>query len=207
MDVPWASIIAGTTAVFSAVATGGAWLAARRANSTADAVARIERERWHADLTPQFNVTIERGDGDRATLSVHLAGPLPLDHLDEVRVEVKQSDDMDYTPRLAGGPTPEQAAAQVWGPLRFVPSSDGADANGQVIPGFPLRVGAGRPLALEHTRSPLWWEGNDREARWRDNWLNKPVRLVLTCRKDGFEPWVVPYEVEVPQVPRVRTIG
>lgn len=204
MGIPWSSVVAGTTAVFSAVATGGAWLAARRANATADAVARIERDRWHADLTPQFNVMIEGDGGDRATLSVHLAGPLPLDHLDEIRVEVTQSDDMDYTPRLAGGPTPEQVNAQVWGPLRFVPGVDGADVSGQVISGFPLRVGVGRPLALERTRSPVWWEGNDREARWRDKWLHKPMRLVLTCRLDGFEPWKVPYEVEVPERPRVR---
>ncbi|GGX94652.1 hypothetical protein [Streptomyces anandii] len=206
MGTPWSSIIAGTTAVFSAVATGGAWLAARRANATADAVARIERERWHADLTPQFNVTIERSDGDRATLSVHLAGPLPLGYLDEVRVEVRQSDDMDYTPTLPGGAAPEQVAAHVWGPYRFVPHVNGADANGQVMPGFQLRVGAGQPRALERTRAPLWWEGNDREARWRDKWLNKPMRLVLTCRRDGFDPWVVPYEVDVPQAPRVRTL-
>ncbi|WP_430378419.1 hypothetical protein [Streptomyces sp. B1-3] len=206
MGTPWAAIVGGTTAVFSAIATGGAWLTARRANATADAVARIERGRWHAENLPQFRVTIERGDGDRATLSVHLAGPLPLCHLDEIRVEVEQSDDMDYTPRLAGGPTPEQVAAQVWGPLRFVPGSDGADRNGQTVAPFRLEVGKGRPLALERTRSPLWWEGNDREARWRDKWLNKPMRLVLTCRRDGFEPWTVPCEVEVPQAPRVRTM-
>ncbi|WP_367324742.1 hypothetical protein [Streptomyces sp. HUAS ZL42] len=207
MGTPWASIIAGSTAVFSAVATGGAWLAARRANSTAEAVARIERERWHADLTPQFNVTIERGDGDRATLSVHLAGPLPLGYLDEISIRVAQSDDMDYTPTLPGGATPEQVAAHVWGPYRFVPRVNDADENGQVMPGFPLRVGAGQPRALERTRSPLWWEGNDREARWRDKWLNKPMRLVLTCHRDGFDQWVVPYEVDVPQAPRVRTVG
>ncbi|MEV7737825.1 hypothetical protein AB0O75_38125 [Streptomyces sp. NPDC088921] len=113
---------------------------------------------------------------------------------------------MDYTPRLAGGPNQEQVDAQVWGPLRFVPGVDGADANGQTIPAFPLRVGVGRPLALERTRPPLWQEGNDREARWRDKWLNTPMRLVFTCRRDGFEPWVVPYEVDVPQAPRVRTM-
>ncbi|SEC88780.1 hypothetical protein SAMN05216489_01884 [Streptomyces sp. 3213] len=207
MGTPWSSIIAGTTAVFSAIATGGAWLAARRANSTAEAVARIERERWHAELTPQFRVTLERGDGDRATLSVHLAGPLPLHHLDEIRVEVKQSDDMDYTPTLAGGPTLEQVNAQVWGPYRFVPRVNDADENGQVMPGFPLRVGAGRPLAMERTRPPHWQEGNDREARWRDKWLNKPMRLVLICRRDDFAPWEVPYDLDVPEAPRVRILG
>ncbi|MFJ4829437.1 hypothetical protein ACIP79_05850 [Streptomyces sp. NPDC088747] len=116
MGTPWASLIAGTTAVFSAVATGGAWLAARRANATADAVARIERERWHADLTPQFRVTLEpRYDGDRAGLILHLAGPLPLGRLDEIRVEVAQSNDVDYTAPVAAGQRvePEQMAAQL----------------------------------------------------------------------------------------------
>ena len=207
MGTPWASIIAGSTAVFSAVATGGAWLAARRANATADAVARIERDRWHTDLLPQFSARIEMGEGDRATLSVRLVGPLPLCHLDEIRVEVAQSDDMDYTPRLAGGPTEEQVAAQVWGPLRFVPGSDGADRNGHTVVPFALTVGRGRPFALERTRSPLWWDGNDREERWRDKWLNLPMRLVLTCRREGFEPWTVPYEVDVPEAPRVRFVG
>lgn len=198
MGTPWASIIGGTTAVFSAVAAVGSWRAAHRANSTADAVGRIERERWHAENLPQFRVTIEQQQGDRATLRVHLAGPVTLHHLDEIRVAVVQSDDMDYTPRLAGGPTSEQVAAQVWGPLRFVPGSDGADRNGQAVAPFALAVGKGRPLALEHTRSPLWWDGNDREARWRARWIGKPVRLVLTCRRDGFEPWVVPCELMRP---------
>jgi hypothetical protein len=53
-------------------------MAARRANATAEAVARIERERWHADLPPQFTVSLERVGRDRATMSVPLIGPPPL---------------------------------------------------------------------------------------------------------------------------------
>ncbi|BCL26738.1 hypothetical protein ACFFS2_00435 [Streptomyces aurantiacus] len=60
---------------------------------------------------------------------------------------------------------------------------------------------------MERTRSPFWWEGNDREERWRDKWLNLPMRLVLTCRREGFELWTVPYEVDVPEAPRVRFVG
>ncbi|MGV9243588.1 hypothetical protein [Streptomyces sp. NPDC003710] len=207
MGTPWASIIAGTTAVFSAVATGGAWMAARRANSTADAVARIERERWHADLTPQFRVTLDRTSDRTATLSVHLAGPLPLGQLDEIRVQVKPSDDMDRTPRLPGPPTAEQVAAHVWGPYKFTHGANGADVDGQTVESFALRVGVGRPFSVEKTSPPHWQEGSDRAERWRDLWLNKPMRLVLTCRREGLEPWVVPYEVAVPQAPRVRTVG
>ncbi|MFI6341303.1 hypothetical protein [Streptomyces sp. NPDC050535] len=175
---------------------------AGRANATADAVARIERDRWHAALLPQFSVRTEVGEGDRATLSVRLVGPLPLCRLDEIRIEVAQSDDMDYTPQLAGGSTEEQVTAKVWGPMRFVPGSDGADRNGHTVVPFALAVGRGRPFALERTRSPLWWDGNDREERWRDKWISLPMRLVLTCRREGFDPWTVPYEVDVPEVLR-----
>ncbi|GAX52844.1 hypothetical protein [Streptomyces olivochromogenes] len=206
MGTPWASIIAGTTAVFSAVATGGAWLAARRANATADAVARIERDRWHAELTPQFRITLERTNNRTDRLSVHLAGPLSLGSLDEIRVVVMSSDDMDRAPRLAGPPTQDEVDAQVWGPYRFTHGADGADVDGRTIAPFALRVGAGRPFSIEKTSPPPWQEGSDRVERWRDQWLNKPMRLVLTCRRGGLDPWVVPYEVEVPQAPRVRTL-
>lgn len=209
------AISSTVAAGLSAVAALGSWKAAHRANKTsaqahqtgerafqtAEAVARIEKDRWHADLLPQFHITIEGIEGDRATLNVHLVGPLPLHQLDEVEIEVVASDDMSRIVTLAGGPSQEEVDAQVWGPLRFVPNANEADVNGQRIPSFLLRVGAGHPFALERTRPPRWQEGNDRQQRWRDQWLNKPMRLILTCRRDGFEPWRVPYEVEVPRQP------
>ncbi|MFJ8049842.1 hypothetical protein [Streptomyces luteogriseus] len=207
MDIPWTDIGTVSTAGLSAVATWGAWLAARRSATTAETVARVERQRWHADLTPQFNITIERGEGDRATLSVRLAGPVPLLHLDEITVRIVSSDDMDRTARLPGGPTQEELDAQVWGPYRFTHGADGADANGHTVAPFPLRVGAGRPFSIERTRPPRWQEGPDTERHWRDQWLNAPMRLVITCRRDEFEPWVVPCEVEVPEAPRVRWVN
>jgi len=206
MGTPWASVIAGTTAVFSAVATGGAWLAARRANSTAEAVARIERDRWHADLTPQFRVTLEpKRGGDAADLIVHLAGPFPLHRLDEIRVEVTQSNDRDYDTPAAGrhGVDPEQWAVQLWGPYKFLRRANGADSAGKTARPFALAVGKGRTFALTRTDPPPWWRGNDSEARWRARWIGKPVRLVFTCRRDGFEPWMVPCEVERPVEPQV----
>lgn len=63
--------------------------------------------------SPQFQITIERAEGDRAALSVRLVGPLPLCHLDEIRLKVGPSDDMSRTVTLAGGPSQEQVDAQV----------------------------------------------------------------------------------------------
>ncbi|WP_260215276.1 hypothetical protein [Streptomyces gossypii] len=38
------------------------------------------------------------------------------------------------------------------------------------------------------------------QSRWRDTWLNKPMRLVFHCTK-GDDQWIVPLEVDVPTTP------
>ena len=207
MNIHWTDIGAVSTAGLGAAATWGAWMAARKSSSTADAVARIERDRWHAELTPQFDITIERGEGERATLNVRLAGPVPLRHLDQIAIRIVSSDDMDRTPRTPAPPTLEDIEAQVWGPYQFTHGADGADENGQTVDPFRLHVGRGRPFSLERTRPPRWQQGDDRDTRWRDQWLNLPMRLVLTCSRDGFKDWVVPCDVDVPQSPRMRWVN
>ncbi|MGA5454770.1 hypothetical protein ACPCVO_50320 [Streptomyces umbrinus] len=207
MDIPWLEIAGLTAAALSAVAAAGSWKSARTSNATAVAVARIEQDRWHADLLPKFQISIERAEGDRATLSVRLVGPLPLCHLDEIRIAIVSSDDMSRVAQLAGSPSQEELDAQVWGPLLFTRGADGADANGQTVSPFSLEVGTGRPFSIERTRPPHWQEGEDRDRRWRDQWANMPMRLVLTCKREGFKTWTVPCEVEVPESARVRWLG
>lgn len=207
MDIPWGATASFSTAALSVVAAFGAWRAAHRSAATADTVARIEQDRWHADLLPQFDIRIERIEGDRGTLSVHLAGPVPLCGLDEIRIEIVPSDDMSRLATLPDGPTQEQLDAQVWGPIRFTHGADGADVDGRTVAPFQLDVGKGRPFSIERTRPPRWQQGNDRADRWRDQWLNKPMRLVITCHKEGYKTWIVPYRVDVPQTPRVRSLG
>lgn len=204
MNIPWSDIASFSAAALSAVAAAGSWKAARRANATADSVAGIERERWHADLTPQFRIAIEQSDSGHAKLDVQLVGPLPLHHLDRVSMVIASSDDLDRTPRLAGSRTQEETDAQVWGPYRFTHGADGANVTGHSVRPFPLQVGRGRPFSIERTRPPHWQEGLDVNARWLDQWSGKPLRLVLTCTRAGFEPWTVPYDVEAPPSPRMR---
>lgn len=196
-----------STAGLSAIATWGAWRAAARSAKTANTVARIERQRWHADLTPEFSISIEPGEGDRATLSVRLVGPVPLKRLDEIAIQIISSDDMERTARLPGSPAQEALDAQVWGPYRFSYGPDGADVNGQTVAPFSLRVGVGRPFSIERTRPPRWQEGQDVGRRWRDEWLNRPMRLLITCRHEEFEPWVVPFDVEVPRATRAQWLN
>ncbi|MEW2578325.1 hypothetical protein [Streptomyces syringium] len=205
MNFPWPEMASTSAAALSAVAAVGAWVAARRANATANVVASIERERWHADLTPQFSITIERAEGDRSTLDVQLIGPLPLGHLDEVNIAIVSSDDADRTSTLPGPPTQEDIDAQVWGPYRFTHGADGADAHGSRVQAVSMQVGRGRPFSIEMTRAPLWQEGGDAQERWRSRWRGTPLCLLITCRRGGSDQWVIPCEVENP-APRVSRL-
>ncbi|MTE19356.1 hypothetical protein F0L17_09490 [Streptomyces sp. TRM43335] len=185
----WSSdTINAGAAVASAVAAGAALLTARRAHHTAQTVARIEHDRWHAELTPQFNITITGIEGDRATLDVQLVGPIALDHLDKITLTVVQSDDAERTNRLPGGPSQNEIDNHVYGPYRFVPSPDGTDAHGHGPAPFSLRVGRGRPFALERTRPPRWQTGDDAAERWQHQWETWPMRLLVTCERNG-ETW------------------
>ncbi|MEU0664147.1 hypothetical protein [Streptomyces lavendulocolor] len=79
-------------AFLSVVAIAAAWEATGRASDTAEearktaqVVARIERDRWLAELTPQFEFTLTKEGDHAAKLLVHLAGPDALGRLDSVR--------------------------------------------------------------------------------------------------------------------------
>lgn len=136
---------------------------------------------------------------------VHLAGPLPLGRLDEIRVEIAQSNDRDYDARLVGDRrvNPEQLAAQPGGAYKSLRSANEMDHAGKTAAPFALVVGKGQMFTLTRTEPPPWWRASIAEEQWRDRWRGQPVRLILTCRRDGIEPWVVPYEVEVPVQPQV----
>ncbi|WP_432124074.1 hypothetical protein [Streptomyces sp. C10-9-1] len=206
MNIPWGDIALSSIAAVSAVAAIGAWLAAHRSARSARSIANIERDRRHAELTPQFDISMKRAEGDRATLSVRLVGPLPLRHLDEISVIVVPSDDLSRTSSLPGSRPQAEIDAQVWGPFRFTHGADSADEGGTTVKPFSLEVGKGRPFSIERTRPPRWQEGADRDRRWRDQWRNKPMRLVLTCRREGFKEWVVPYEVRPLPTPAFRGV-
>jgi hypothetical protein len=204
MNISWTEIASISAAGLSAVAALGAWRAARRSSATAAAVAAIEHERWHAELTPEFVITFKRGEGDRGMLDVQLVGPLPLRFLDEVAIRIISSDDADRTPRHSQGPTQEEIDAQVWGPYQFTYGADGANVDGQSVAPVPMHVGRGRPFSIEKTRPPRWQEGQDVNQRWRDQWLRSPVRLLISCRRQGLEPWIIPYDVDLPYFPGAR---
>ncbi len=179
----------------AAIAAVGAWWAARSSSQASAAMTAIERRRWHADLTPRFEVGCRVTSGERAELRVALVGPAGLDRLDRVTVRIR--DDLPgRAPVTSGGPTAEEIARQVWGPYRFVPGVDGADRTGRCVASFGLLLGDWRPLALERTQAPTW---SAEPAGWRRQYDDHPVRLTLMCVREGDERWTVPLEVQVDQ--------
>ncbi|MFE7535165.1 hypothetical protein ACFU67_12945 [Streptomyces rhizosphaericola] len=214
MNIPWGDIATIALACIGLTISIAAWRAAsrsadeaKRSADSAENVARIERERWHADQTPVFKAKLVRQEGDRAQLDFQLVGPLSLQHLDRIELTIANSDDLVRSARLAGSRPQEELDAQVWGPYRFGASADGADATGKTVEQFALEVGRGRPFSLERTRPPHWQEGDDRDRRWAAQFGGKPVRLLVHCRKDGVDPWVVPVDVEMPPPPPMAAWG
>lgn len=179
----------------AAVAAVGAWWAARSSSQASAAMTAIERRRWHADLTPQFELACQVTTGERAKLRVALVGPAALDRLDRVTVRIRD-DIPGRAPVTSGGPTAEEIARQVWGPYRFVPGVDGADQTGRSVAPFGLLLGDWRPLALERTPSPTW---STDPAGWRRQYDDHPVQLTLMCVREGDERWTVPLKVQVDQ--------
>ncbi len=205
MDVPWLEIAGAAAAGLSATAAVGSWRAARQANATstrahstaeeahqtATVVARIERERWLVDRTPNLMLALIHLGGGRFNLSVHLNGPDSLGDLDSIWIEVV-NDDWDH--RVLN-PTPEftqaDSDAHIWGPFRFSPGIDGADRQGRTTSSVPLEMGKGRPFAMERTRRGHWMTGmNDEQwqARYVDSTRPLPRDLSSGTRRVGSSP-------------------
>ncbi|MEU0853800.1 hypothetical protein ABZ387_38765 [Streptomyces flaveolus] len=127
-------------------------------------------------------------------LYVRFDGPA---RLGKVRVRLTVRDDIDRSrvPPLAGGPTPEQITAIIWGPYRFKPGIDGADHLGRTVAPFPLEVSDHTRLAMQPSRQPSWYEGNDGWSRWYSQYREARIRLWADCEVEGHKPWRLSLEV------------
>lgn len=199
------AIIGAVAAVGAAWAATGSWLAARKANQTAASVAAIERERRHDELAPEFEITC-RSLGPPpagAELYIALTGGR-LERYDAVTVSILDEARRDHWGHgLPEGVTQEEAQAFVWGPWEF-----NAMASAQVVSNRETRPRAysrvsGKNwdlLALVHTR-PGPWMGSMATGQWLKQWDAQPVRLLVTCRCDGYEPWFIQRDIKVEEDP------
>ncbi|MEZ0095912.1 hypothetical protein [Streptacidiphilus sp. EB129] len=183
MDFPIAATVSATSALLSAVAAGASWRAARKSNDTAAAVAAIEHNRWHTELTPTFDIAFTDQGNDRAMLRLTLTGPAGLDRLDQLTVSVR-GDGFNHDP--VGGYRSEAEAAEyartIWGPYRFVYGSDGGSEDGKRVDPVCLELGDWALFSMSRTLAPSWYGDH---SMWRQEHSGKPVRLTMTGMREG----------------------
>ena len=175
-------------------------------------VAAIEQDRRHDELAPEFEITcmVKKTAHDWADLRVTLTGG-GLERLDEVVISILDETDKDHWGHgLPDGVNQEQAEAFVWGPWEF-----NTGASTQVVSNRESRP---RPysridgknwalLSLQATRPGHWMTGTSQDE-WRKQYQDHPIRLQITSRSEGHEPWFVQRDVKVdyPKVARIRAI-
>lgn len=169
----------------SVVVGVGAW-------RTGAAVAALERGRQHIALTPVVEASCRELTEHRLVLAVTLIGPAALGWLDGLELRIRP-DRYDREPGVAGGPTAEQIAAQVWGPARFTPGVDGAHADGRTVPPRRIHLLETRQFALERTSPPTWADADS----WRQEFGGQPLRLALVATRDGYPAWTLAIDVKI----------
>jgi hypothetical protein len=193
-----ASLIIAIAAAIIAVACAAY---TRRQAVASEATAAIEGKRLHDDLTPQLAVTCtERPGTSQADMTVELTGPAGLDGLDEVTIRIRD-DRPDRNSRPGSGVTQEQISRVIWGPYRLNRGVRDTDPDGRAHGPFRLPKNEPYPLQLEQTTPPSWTT-----PEFWHQYEDKPVRLEITCRSAGHEPWILRLEAEPGSEPRVEVI-
>ncbi|WP_300603000.1 hypothetical protein [Trebonia sp.] len=203
-----ASLIVAAVAIL--VATASAAYTRKQATEQAK-VAAIEQDRRHDELEPEFEITciVEKTAVDSAVLRVTLTGG--LEPLDEVVISILDEADRDHWSRgLPSGVTQEQAEAFVWGPWEFnTGASDQVVSNRESRPRPYSRVNGKNwdLLSLQATRPGHWMTGTSQD-KWREQYRNHPIRLLITARREGHDPWDVQRDIKAdyPKVERIRMI-
>ncbi|MFC1409937.1 hypothetical protein ACEZCY_24695 [Streptacidiphilus sp. N1-12] len=194
MGFPFATTVSAVSAAASALAAFAAYHAARKANSTAVAVANIERDRRHSELRPVLEIGTPQSATDPDILRFRFTGPDELESFGLLTVTVTIRDDRDRSndSLLGGSPTREELAAQIWGPWRLRPRVDGADQQGRSAPGRTVRVGEELVSSIDKTLSPQWSRD---QPGWDRQYSGAPIRLRVEITAEGFRPWVLLREV------------
>lgn len=201
------AIIGAIAAVAAGIAATGSWIAARKANETTAAVAAIERDRRHDELAPEFafNCTVRDAAPDLADLRVELVGGRLERHAAVTVTILDESGQDHWTRGLPDGVTLDEAEAFVWGPWEFNTGASDQVVSNRQSKARPYSRVSGKNwdlLSLTATRPGKWM--NPSQDEWRKKWKDEPVRLLVTCICDGYEPWFIQRDVKVEHRPHAR---
>jgi hypothetical protein len=199
-----ATLWAAAGAVGTIAAAGIAAWAARQshdaavqANAAAASLAAIERGRRHDEVAPVFDLTFTETGGEDASLRVTFTDG-GLESLDEVTFTILDEAGKDrWSGRLPPRVTQEEAEAFVWGPWEFNTNASVQIATNRMSQTRAYSRVTGRNwglLPLRRTRPGHWMTGYTQQ-QWQEEYEDHPVRLLITCRREGYEPWTLLQEV------------
>jgi hypothetical protein len=182
-----ASLVVSIVAAFAAIVATVIALASarytRQQAKAADKANAIEAKRLHTELTPKLAISIILPESEfigAATLEINLIGPAGLDRLDTVTTCIRE-DRIEHIPG--------RESKKIYGPYIFLSGSRSAKPIREYGPFSLVKNEPYRTIlqisALEATRP----------FRGRIDWRNRPVRVELTCLRDGYEPWKILTEV------------
>lgn len=199
--------IATVAAFWSRAAARQANEAAAKASATAEAVAEIEKQRRHRELTPDFRVRAAILDdsaypGFAVLFVMFLDGQ--VDALDSVTITILNT--VDLRPwNLPHGITETEAEGVIWSGWEFDnffigsrdPRAKRASSHRQSKP-RPFSRPEGKDwyeLLIRRTQPPHW--SSQTKEEWRRQYDEIPLRLSLDCRLAGHEPWIIYKSVTV----------
>ncbi|MGW4694049.1 hypothetical protein ACWEO1_16840 [Kitasatospora cineracea] len=187
----WTAFGALSAAGLAFWSTRKASAAAKDAAATAKEVAKIERDRWHRELTPELKFTLTRHGLGNLQLSVALDGPAGLDRLDNVTLTL-----LDDRAHLASPALNDEERAEfpnvIWGPVRFTPVTDGVAEPGREAVIGSLEIGGHAvQRQMEDSVAPSWYR--DRLHHWKAEYHKQAptVRIRAVCTHKDFQPWTL----------------
>jgi hypothetical protein len=133
-----------------------------------------------------------------ADLRVELVGGR-LERHTAVTVTILDEAGQDHWTRgLPDGVTQDEAEAFVWGPWEFNTGASEQVVSNRESKARPYSRVSGKNwdlLSLRATRPGKWMSIS--QAEWRKQWGGEPVRLLVTCICEGYEPWFIQRNVYV----------
>jgi hypothetical protein len=205
ITVIWSAVGAVGTVAAAGIAAWAARqsrISAQQALSAATALTAIEMDRRRDELAPEFEITctVRTRAADIADLRIVLAGGR-LERLDAVTVTILDEVGKEHWAcGLPDGVTQEEAEEFVWGPWEFNTGASAQVVGNRESRPRPYSRVSGKNwdlLSLQPTRPGRWMSISQEE--WRKQWRGQPVRVLLTCHRDGYEPWFAQSDVKVAQ--------
>ncbi len=186
--------------VAAAIAAFASCVAAFKSNKTSKTLAKIERDRRHAELYPVFDVALEKLGTDNLKLTLWLRGPDSLGKIESLIVSIR--DDKQVSASPVGSPTESEIAKQIWGPRRFTPAVGNASEDGRSVPYSNLIRGDKAIFQLEKTPMPTWMTSSGTDEWWEQMGIERLIKISIYCKNSEMDGWTVPWDVTLPSRPR-----